>query len=167
MRKEWKYGTIYKYFLMGLLRWKKQNRGFTLLEILLVVAAIAILASIVIVALNPGKQLGEVRNAQRRNDVGTILNAVYQYIIDNQGSLPSSITATATEICETGAADCSGLIDLSVLTANETYLVSLPSDPNGSCSANGICYQIYKSVNGRITVSAPNAEQGAVISATR
>ncbi len=65
--------------------------GFTLIEILLVVAAIAILAGIVILAINPGKQLGETRNAQRRSDVTTILNGVYQYSIDT-GAVPSAIT---------------------------------------------------------------------------
>lgn len=146
---------------------KSLSKGFTLIEILLVVAAIAILAGIVILAINPAKQLGDTRNAQRHADVATILNAVYQYDIDNSGILPLSITTTPTEICKTGATTCTGLVDLSVLTLNEEYLTAIPHDPNGTCNINGVCYQISKSVNGRITVSAPNAEQGVTISVTR
>ena len=141
------------------------KRGFTLLEILLVVAAIAILAGIVIVAINPTKQLAETRNAQRRADVNTILNAVYQYVIDTNGTLPATITTTQTEICKTGAT-CTGLVDVSVLTANEKYLVSMPLDPTGS-STNGAGYEIKKSANCRVTVVAPDAEQGATISVVR
>lgn len=144
----------------------KSPKGFTLLEILLVVAAIAILAGIVILAINPSKQLGDTRNSQRSADVATILNAVYQYSIDNKGVIPASITTTATDICKTGGT-CAGLIDLSVLTASSTYLVSMPSDPS-STSTNSTGYRIVKTANNRITVSAPATENGAtVISATR
>ena len=142
-----------------------KRKGFTMLEILLVVAAIAILAGIVIVAINPGKQLGTTKNADRQASVNTILNAVYQYSIDNGGSLPASITTTQTEICKVGAT-CTGLIDLSVLTDNAVYIVDLPADPTGA-STNGIGYEILKTANGRVTVVAPDAEQGATISVTR
>lgn len=152
------------------------SKGFTLLEVLLVVAAISILAGIVIIAINPGKQLGDTRNAQRRADVNTILNGVYQVALDNNGNLPTTILlgtcgASATsEICRTGVlpATCTTalLIDLSSTTSQEKYLVSMPIDPSGA-SANGASYSIAKSANGRITVCAPLAEQGATISVTR
>lgn len=145
---------------------KNITKGFTLLEILLVVAAIAILAGIVILAINPGKQLADTRNAQRRQDVNTILNAVYQYSLDNNGEIPSTITTTQTEVCVTGAAACTGLVDLSVLTNNGTYLVAIPTDPTGA-STSGAGYEILQDANGRVTVAAPDAEQGETISVTR
>ncbi len=142
-----------------------RKSGFTLLEILLVVAVIGILASIVIIAINPNKQLGDARNAQRRADVNAILNAVYQYTIDNTGTLPASITTTSTAVCKTGGT-CTSLIDLSVLTASEKYLTAMPFDPTTS-TTNSTGYNILKTANGRITVTAPGAEQGATISITR
>lgn len=143
---------------------RKRGAGFTLLEILLVVAAIGILAGIVILAINPAKQLGDARNAQRRADVNTVLNAVYQYTIDNNGTLPTSITTTLTEVCAT--VTCTGLIDLGVLTTLEKYIVSIPNEPQKT-DVNGAGYQIKKTANGRITVEAQFEEQGAIISVTR
>ena len=142
----------------------RNQKGFTLIEILLVVAAIAILAGIVIVAINPGKQLADTRNAQRKSDVNTILNAISQYSIDNNGSLPAGISTTTTEICATGAASCTGLVDLTVLIPK--YIVSVPNEPQGT-TVNGAGYMVSKTSAGRISVSAQFPEQGVTISATR
>lgn len=152
---------------------ERRQGGFTLLEILLVVAAIGILAGIVVLAINPSKQIGETNNAQRRTDVSTILNGVYQYSIGNNGSMPSSIATSATcaspatnEICKSDAVSCTGLVDLSVLTTNEEYIPGMPTDPTAE-TTNGSGYFIAMSSNDRITVCAPGAEVGANISVTR
>jgi prepilin-type N-terminal cleavage/methylation domain-containing protein len=147
----------------------KTQSGFTLLEVLLVVAIIAILAGIVIIAINPNKQLGDSRNSQRSADVTTILNALYQYSLDNNGAIPAGVTTTATEICATSAATCTSLVDLTALTTNGKYVVAIPKDPQctTTCAANGTGYKISKDANNRITVVAPAAEQGKTISVTR
>ena len=137
---------------------------------MLVVAAIGILAGIVILAINPGKQLADTRNAQRKVDVNTILNAVYQYAIDS-GNLPPTITTENKEICLTGtgvaSATCGVLIELTQLTVNEKYLVRLPVDPQGATTTFGTGYFVKKTSNGRVTVVAAAAEGGSDISVTR
>jgi type IV pilus assembly protein PilA len=156
---------------------KQSTRGFTLLEVLLVVAVIAILAGIVIIAINPGKQVGDSRNAQRSADVNTILNGFYQYLIDNNGVAPGvgartgavAISTTPTEVCATGPVACTGLVDLDALTTASKYLVSIPKEPNcpTGCNANGTGYRISRDANGRVTVTSINPEQGKTITATK
>jgi prepilin-type N-terminal cleavage/methylation domain-containing protein len=153
---------------------KAKISGFTLIEILLAVAALVILAGIVILAINPTKQLADTRNAKRQMDVNTILNGVYQWSIDNNGAIPNSIHyavgyTSTTEICRTTGVNCSNnnLVDLGVLFADELYLVAIPTDPNAQL-VYGSGYHIYRSLNGRITVVAPSTENGkAIISVTR
>lgn len=151
--------------------------GFTLLEILLVVAAIGILAGIVILALNPSKQLGDTRNAQRQSDVTTILNAVYQYSIDNNGNFPAALDNLddgAPQMLGTGAA-CNSICTATTTIAAcadftstlvPTYVVGIPTDPTSGTGA-ATDYYINKDVNGRITVGACDPESNQVISVTR
>ncbi len=154
---------------------KKVNaRGFTLLEILLVVGIIAILAGIVILAINPTKQLGDARNAQRRSDVLTIMNAVYQFSLDNDGDLPQTLddeTANDDPCSITNGIDAStldGAEDLNI--ASSTYLTDIPTDPT---TDGGSDYFIVERTSGRVTVCAPNSvgegniEEGDQIEVTR
>ena len=145
---------------------KKIRKGFTLIELLLVIGIIAILAAIVIVAINPTKQLGNARDAQRKADVNTLLNAIYQYAIDNNGNLPTSITNVAAGytryICKVSSTCTStGSVNLRILTGS--YLVSIPSDPRPPTtypfSNTGTYYTLVRDARNRVTVAAPGAEQ--------
>ncbi len=164
---------------------QRSTQGFTLIELLLVIGIIAILASIVIVAINPTKQLGDARNAQRRSDVNTILNAVYQYAIDNGGALPDSANipttaATAKIICQSDLAtpNCNnavggtpaGISGVSLRALSGTYIVSVPRDPSltSAQTATGSRYSIWKdSVNNRVTITATTTDRAVPISASR
>ena len=61
----------------------KNEKAFTLIELLLVVAIIATLAVVVFVALNPAQRLKDSKDARRTSDIDTILSAVHEYIIDS------------------------------------------------------------------------------------
>ncbi len=142
----------------------RTRRGFTLIELMLVIGIIAVLSGMTIAALSPTKQLGSSRDAKRQSDVNTILNAVYQYVVDEHRLPPGIPTGTAREICRTNAVTCAG-VDLDILTG--AYLVSVPFDPRAPDAGTGTNYFIVQDQNGRITVSAPGAEEAESISITR
>lgn len=61
------------------------QKGFTLIEILVVIGIIAILAAVVLIAINPARQFAQARNSQRTSNVNAILNAIGQNMADNKG----------------------------------------------------------------------------------
>lgn len=129
------------------------------------IGIIAVLSGIVFAALSPTRQLGSTRDAKRRSDINTILNAVYQYVIDYNNLPPGIPVGTAREICRTNAASCNNGVDLDVLTG--AYLVSMPVDPHAPETGTGTSYFIRRDSNGRLTVNAPLAEEADAITQTR
>ena len=143
------------------------KKGFTLLEILLVIAAIGILAAIVIVAINPGRQLAQARNAERESAVSTISSAVAQYIIDTPGAFDTGTTLGALTVGEdygigTGtpadtACETNGVDLAAILVTNGNYVASIPADPQGDAACTE--YTLTVETGNRITIAAPEAEE--------
>lgn len=138
----------------------KNLRGFTLLEILLVIAAIGILAAIVIVAINPQRQLAQVRNSARQSDVNTLHKALEQYLID-EGSYPVGLSEGLVNVCNTGGnAPGEGSINpgcLDLRSLVPTYLASIPIDPTGNSPETNYYIGLNPS-NGKLSVTSALAE---------
>ncbi len=66
----------------------RRKTGFTLIELLVVIAILGILAAAVLVAINPGKRMAQARDAQRKNDINSIANAIIAYTVLHDGSVP-------------------------------------------------------------------------------
>lgn len=139
--------------------------GFTLIEILVVVALIAILAAVTIVAINPGKNFADTRNTTRTADVAQILNAVTQYTYEEGNSISDFGAITACTAGSDAIGTGVGNIDLATLLVDE-FIVGIPLDPNGGTDAD-TGYTICLTAGGRVEIAAPSAENGQTISVRR
>ncbi len=67
------------------------SKGFTLIEILIVIVIIAILALVVFIAINPAGRISDSQNTTSIKNVKAIVNAIETYTIDHNGTIPPSI----------------------------------------------------------------------------
>lgn len=110
----------------------RRAHGFTLIELLLVIGIIAVLASIVIVAVEPQRQLADARDAERNAYLRELGNAVIQYQID-YGQFPGNHpletgTGGALPVCREGVTAQQDNSCLSLDALVPVYLSALKVD---------------------------------------
>lgn len=150
--------------------------GFTLIELLVVTSIIAALAVTVFAALNPPQRIKEANDSRRRSDVDSILIAIHQYIVDNDGSLPTGLSTGMVETqigsdtsgCEISTAGCAAAAAacVNLTTPLTAYLKTVPVDPvSGSATRSG--YTVEVDTNNIVTIRACGAQAASSISSSR
>jgi prepilin-type N-terminal cleavage/methylation domain-containing protein len=81
----------------------RNNKGFTLIELMIVVAIISVLVGLVVVAINPVKMLGEAKDGRARSDLNQVKAALQLYHNENS-RYPTAAEMLTT--CTTGATIC-------------------------------------------------------------
>jgi prepilin-type N-terminal cleavage/methylation domain-containing protein len=136
-----------------------RNKGFTLIELLVVIGIVAILATIVLVAVNPARQFATARDTARRNDIYQILNAVHQYAVEHNGQYPTQIqTNNWIDIGTSGLNLQADLVP--------TYIPAIPYDPHIGDEAT-TNYVLARESDGRLTATATSSEIIPNLTATR
>jgi len=137
------------------------KKGFTLLELLIVVAIIAVLSTVLIVAINPAETLRKTRDTQRISDLASLKTAVGVYVT----SIPTPLLDNVdNNLCVNGTGQ--ETLWLSVPTATDDVVTNDVTPPAGFAWAQEATVSAASPVDGTgwIPVNLASITGGSPIS---
>ena len=116
----------------------RKQKGFTLVEMLVVIAIIAILAGAVLLAINPAATMQKSRDTTRMNDLDSLRNAITLALTENEIMFPDTgASGNSSGGASTQSADgTNGYITYDIPTGKTgglaKYIPALPLDPTNT-----------------------------------
>ncbi|MCX6736668.1 MAG: type II secretion system protein [Candidatus Parcubacteria bacterium] len=131
------------------------TKGFTLLELLIVIGILAILSAVTILVINPAELLRKSRDTQRISDLGAINSALAFYLVNtstiSMGSTANSysnVTTTCSSrtsaVTTSQSVNSTGWIPVDLATlAVGSPISKYPVDPNPDTTGSLKRYYVY------------------------
>lgn len=136
-----------------------KKTGFTLIELLVVIAVLGILASVVLVAINPAERMKEATDSGIKNDVSQVATAVESCFTNN--TAPAT-QGTYSGCLTTAALSTSGYLKRTVPSVTITPATGAPTNvgiyatitaASATCaSGTGLKFWVYRSATGTSTI---------------
>lgn len=140
---------------------KRKRKGFTLIELIVVIITITIIASVIFLAVNPAKRLGDASNAIRDQNALELKQGLERLVADSL-TVPNTLSdlVSGTYMLVTTGGDTSGQCNCTSLNQDidridlagllNDYLPTLPVD--SSATGNDTGYYIQKNANNSFLV---------------
>lgn len=154
---------------MNMLKWlnnkKKDNKGFSIVELIIVVAIMAILVGLL--APQYIKYVEKSRKSADASNLSELVNALQVYAADADENLPAdeyyiTITKTNTTVTAKTEANSAKAVEAVIATAPDYATISLKSNKWKGLTDAGIKATVKVDENGGTTVSYSPAGDGGV-----
>ena len=139
---------------------KKSNKGFTIIEVMIVLAIAGLILLIVFLAV-PALQRSS-HNTSRKNDAANISAAIATYETNNSGTLPPSFGPHAgntnnLDVCSSGGTTASGVVGATACSGN------IETANLGFYTANTVWLNFGETSGSNITVTASSTASTTVV----
>jgi len=111
---------------------KNNQKGFTFVELTVIMALLLIITTIIVLFIRPDEQTKRARDEKRLSDISSIDRAINEFLLDNKRYPDQEDTLRQSNILPTGSPDLNKANLGWIYDDLSRYLSNLPTDPTNN-----------------------------------